>query len=81
MLLLKDVRSEIKLYSYYFSNNVSNEINVTGILYSRHTSSELNKEMFNQNFCHRNNDIPRILLGSMSEMGVCKQKHIVMQWP
>ena len=26
------VGSEVKLYSYYFSNNESNDINVTGIL-------------------------------------------------
>ena len=29
---VKKVCSEVKLYSYSFSNNVSNDINVTGIL-------------------------------------------------
>ena len=29
---VKKVRSEVKLYSYHFSNNVSNDIYVTGIL-------------------------------------------------
>ena len=42
---IKKVRSEVKLYCYYFSNNVSDDINVT--------------EIFKVNTLdqHRNNDI------------------------
>ena len=41
--------------------------------------------MFNQIFCHRNNDIqnqvPLGFFGSEKQNGGIEHKHIVMQWP
>ena len=82
----KKVHSKVKLYSYYFSNNVSNDINVSGILQSRLTLLEINKGMFNQIFCHGKNDLQnQVPLGFFqargAKWGYITKKNIVLQWP
>ena len=54
---VKKVRSAIKVCSYFFSYNVSNDINVTVILYSLLTLQEINNGMFNKILCHVINDL------------------------
>ena len=84
---VKKVRSAIKLCSFYFSYNVSNNINVIGIFWSRLTWQEINNRMFYHIFCHEINDLQnQVPLGNFWARGakwgyMTKNQIDVMQCP